>query len=501
MENEDIREQLARITGSEAFTAGIRVRKFLEHVVAEELAGRGDLLKGTALAMDLFGRDADFDPGSDPIVRTEAVKLRKALEHYYLTEGASDPLVIAVPKGTYRPTFELREIATAPQEIPAAPGLPVLSIAPFTGPDSATAHLYREGLPAEIALELARFDHIRVRSIVDEGAGIQIPMGYLLRGQVQEAVGQMRVVLQLLRHPSGDVIWSDRLRIDPDDPDVFALQEKIARACATNMADAYGALSEDVGARFHGRGTEDAGVFEALLAFHSHMRTSRQDSLDEFAELARMALQDNPDSGLAHALVVHSMIEAIALGQSDVSTLVAEARHLAEKAVALAPQCQEALFAAAVLALLQEDRQRFDILLNQAVRANPNGALMTAMAGAWIAMAGDLNRGVDLVRHALEANPMLPVWTRIPLALGAIGAGDFEEASRLVSDIDVRDVAGEWIIIAAAHGLARNQSAAGRAIRRLEELQVDPEVFVTELPLEAGLASQLQKGLRAAKPS
>ena len=84
---------------------------------------------------------------------------------------------------------------------------------------------------------------------------------------------------------------------------------------------------------------------------------------------------------------------------------------------------------------------------------------------------------------------------------GAIGAGDFEEASRLVSDIDVRDVAGEWIIIAAAHGLARNQSAAGRAIRRLEELQVDPEVFVTELPLEAGLASQLQKGLRAAKPS
>ena len=47
------------------------------------------MLRGTSLAMDVFDRSVDFDPNSDPIVRIEAVKLRKALDHYYLASQAS----------------------------------------------------------------------------------------------------------------------------------------------------------------------------------------------------------------------------------------------------------------------------------------------------------------------------------------------------------------------------------------------------------------------------
>lgn len=497
---DEVKQQLKRIVASEEFTGGLRVRKFLEHIVSEELDDRGELLKGTALAMDIFGRGVDFDPGSDPIVRTEAIKLRKALEHYYLTAGTEDRILISVPKGTYRPEIRLREVTRSAGPVSQSLELPVLSIYPFTGANSELGHLYRDGLPSEIALELARFDHIRVRTEIDAPTETaHAPSaGYELSGQVQEASGTLRIVLQLTRNPTNEIVWSERYRVDPKTVDVFELQEEIARNCATSMADAYGALTEDANARFAGRRKEDAGVFEALLAFHAHMRTSRIESLREFSELARMALQDNPDSGLAHALVAMSAVEAVILDQGRLSDLVARVRIHAEQAVALAPNCQEALFAAAVMSLLQGDRQRFDVLCNQAIRSNPNGALLTAMVGGWVAMIGELDRGASMVEHALSRNPMLPVWTRATLALVEIGRGEFEKASSLVCDLNVRDVTGEWIILAAAHGLAGQKVEALKASKRLSDLGVDVEAYVASLPIEPEIGKRLVEGVRLA---
>lgn len=499
IDKQQVLEQLERIVTSAGFTAGLRIKAFLRHVVIEELEGRGDRLKGTALAMDLYGRRADFDAASDPIVRTEAVKLRKALEHYYLTDGAGDGLHIMVPKGSYRPDIQRRASeVTAPRKPSPRPGLPLLIIAPFTGGVSQTAQIYRDGLPGELALELARFGHVRVRTDMSATNGPTGSSDYVLSGQVQEAGESIRIMVQLTRADAGEVIWSQRYRIDSSADDVFAMQETIARACTTHIADAYGILAQDVGARLVGRQREDAGVFEALLAFHAHMRTSRHHSLNEFSEIATLALRDNPDSGLAHALVTLSLIEGVAFGQLTMAELVASGRGPAEKAIALAPTCQEALFCAAALALMQGDKPRFATLCDRAVRANPNGALLNAMAGTWFAMAGDIDRGIALIDLAFADNPMLPVWLRVPVALGAIGRGDYDEASDIVRDLNVRDVTGEWLIIAAAHGLAADRDRSAHAYARLTDLCHDPIGYLSGLPIDGALSKALAKGLEEA---
>ena len=106
-----VRKQLERILGSPGFDASARNRRFLEYIVEETLAGRGDRLKGLAIAIDVFGRDATIDPQHDPVVRIEAAKLRRRLERYYLSAGREDPIRIDIPKGSYVPTFEQREPA------------------------------------------------------------------------------------------------------------------------------------------------------------------------------------------------------------------------------------------------------------------------------------------------------------------------------------------------------------------------------------------------------
>ena len=106
MDAADVREELERILGSPGFEASARNRRFLEYIVEETLAGRGDRLKGVSIAIDVFGRDATIDPEHDPVVRVEAAKLRRRLERYYLSAGREDPIRIDIPKGGYVPTFE-----------------------------------------------------------------------------------------------------------------------------------------------------------------------------------------------------------------------------------------------------------------------------------------------------------------------------------------------------------------------------------------------------------
>jgi TolB-like protein len=76
--------------------------------VDEALAERWDNLKGPAIAIDVFGRGAEFDPVTDSIVRTEARRVRQVLDSHYAGPGADDPVRIVVPKGTYAPRFERR---------------------------------------------------------------------------------------------------------------------------------------------------------------------------------------------------------------------------------------------------------------------------------------------------------------------------------------------------------------------------------------------------------
>src|SRR5215212_8797694 len=111
---EDVRSQLERLVASPDLDLPLRGRKFLRYIVEETLAGRADRIKAYSVGTEVFGRDANFDAQVDPVVRLEASRLRRALEHYYLVAGLSDHVVIDVPKGAYVPRFALRAVRTAP---------------------------------------------------------------------------------------------------------------------------------------------------------------------------------------------------------------------------------------------------------------------------------------------------------------------------------------------------------------------------------------------------
>lgn len=107
-------DQVDRILQSPQFVRSRQLSKLLRHLVTETLAGRAEGLTGWAIALDVLGRGRDFDPTTDPVVRSEARRLRQKLGEFYLSAGRNDPIVIQVPKGSYVPTWSRREPQASP---------------------------------------------------------------------------------------------------------------------------------------------------------------------------------------------------------------------------------------------------------------------------------------------------------------------------------------------------------------------------------------------------
>lgn len=99
-------QQLERLLSNPHFSHSRRFPSFLRYVVEKTLDGQEDDLKERTLGIEIFGRQADYDTSSDPIVRVTAAEIRKRIAQYYQEPGHENELRISLPAGSYIPQFQ-----------------------------------------------------------------------------------------------------------------------------------------------------------------------------------------------------------------------------------------------------------------------------------------------------------------------------------------------------------------------------------------------------------
>ncbi len=143
-EADAILQELNKVLTSRTFQAAQGQRTFLQYTVEQAVLGCGHLLKEYVIGVEALRRGDTFDPRLDPIVRTQARKLRARLAKYYETEGQQDPIRIEFPKGSYVPIFlpsERNDTALTPEiQAPAAVLAPANELVPPQG--STTPHRF-----------------------------------------------------------------------------------------------------------------------------------------------------------------------------------------------------------------------------------------------------------------------------------------------------------------------------------------------------------------------
>lgn len=116
----DPRWQLVqRVAASQFFAKGPKLRAFLLYVCENSLLGRPENLTAQLIGARVFGREHDYIPSEDNIVRVEARELRKRLAAYFAAEGRDEPVILEIPKGSYSPVFLPREAALPESPLPS----------------------------------------------------------------------------------------------------------------------------------------------------------------------------------------------------------------------------------------------------------------------------------------------------------------------------------------------------------------------------------------------
>ena len=101
-------QQIERLTKSHSLHSSESLCKLLRYLAEHSLDHPGVALKEYQIATEVLGRRPGFDPQSDSTVRVQAGRLRVKLAEYYAHEGADDPILVEIPKGSYVLSFQLR---------------------------------------------------------------------------------------------------------------------------------------------------------------------------------------------------------------------------------------------------------------------------------------------------------------------------------------------------------------------------------------------------------
>ena len=412
-----IEEQLHRILSSSEFNATARQKKFLRFVTQMFLEGRTSEIKGYTVATDVFGRKTDFDSSTDPIVSVEARRLRRALEHYYLTAGRSDGVRITIPKGSYVPSFFFRPVAdsrrsspeTGPNKNGRADPWPTVLIRPFqnfsegTGPD-----YMAEGCTTELAIELSRYQDIRVlmKPPGPEGEYIgEPPARFSINGSVRYGPHNFNVTVQLFDQKTHRQVWGDVYECDIKTNDLIAFQRETAQNIAANIAQEQGHISQTLSLESENKLPAEMDTYEALLKFYKLEATFTEESFKEALSALEAAAIREPECSQVWSFLGTLYCNNITLESIERQTPIEEAIRFAEKGVILNPSNQRARVGLARARLLNNQLAEGLVEARNAYALNSNSLIFMDMIGHVLAALGDWDQGTGLIRKAIKLNP------------------------------------------------------------------------------------------------
>lgn len=302
---------MARILASRTFHQADRLKRFIAFIVEETISGRGSQLKEFLLGMEVFDKDARFDPRNDPIVRVQARRLRVRLARYYAEEGREDDVLIDLPKGGYAPVIKRHEPQPKRLITAALFTRNTVAVIPFTDySPQGDQEFFCKGVGEEIIQTLMRLSHIRVVSPGSQAAAegvcdpndaadrLNVAIG--VTGSIRKSGGKFRITTHLIDSASGRYLWTDS--IDRGMEDVFAIQEEIAAAVAEKLA-------AELSTGWTGKGQRPTGNLAAYNLYvqgRYHMGQRTEEGLRLAVEFFERAIVEDEQcaeafSGLADA--------------------------------------------------------------------------------------------------------------------------------------------------------------------------------------------------------
>jgi adenylate cyclase len=471
-----VRGHLERVFRSAHFDGSTRSREFLRYVVEEVLAGRAAYLKQAAIAVEVFGRQPDFDAVIDPIVRVQAGRLRRSLERYYLLSGDVDSIRIELPKGSYAPVFvtsaELRQprlTSELAQDWPTLVALPFMVHSPR---DEAAASQLRD----ELGAELCRYGIVRVMAAT-EGQSPAHAARFELHGVAREMVGGLQFTARLVDRSSGQQVWSDEFQVQDRPGSGFRHYNDIGRVIAARIGSEHGAIARLIAGEQAARAFPSRDGFSALARAQHFMFSRQLGALLPAIEGLQEMTRRTPEVELAWTSLARLYLMNHSFELSNLFTPVEMAIGCANQSVLLEPASARTRCLMATVLLVKGELGAARRELELALRLNIDSLAYRESIGWLLALTGEWEAGVELMRSARDRNPYCLPCVSHGLWADAMRRGDFEAA--YASALDYREPNFFWRELMITSCLGRLRRTEDARASAMELLRAKPQ-FATQ---------------------
>jgi len=481
---DDIRDALARMAGSEVFSASPQLVAFLSFVVDAALTGKGDRVKGYTIGVEVLHRDASFDPQLDPIVRVEATRLRRTIERYYAGPGRDEPIAIELPRGSYVPFFSWRATADsnlAPESPPApgrrrsGSGMPVLAVQPleiFNAPDqhAICARLFY----TKLCHAFARFDTIDIVAPGSESREGDRHEDYQLSGAVEHRGGTaLHMHLLLMDAVECTVMWSRDFVLPTDGDQRSAAEDEIVTKTAAILLQPFGVIRAHQRSMQLATGEGDpryrsiVEASESFRSFNPALHRRARASLERIT-----ASEPGFAMGWSYLAGIYFREHQYRfLGERYDPTLLDQALELARRAIELKPgsaRGYQILFG--VLFARHEIAAAF-AAADRARALNPYDMTLLSDYGGRLVIIGEVERGMGLLRRAGAFGIVRPSWHHFYMCLGSYLLGDTANMRLHASQLAGANHPLALLVDTLSAAVAGDRDAARQALAALGKMQ------------------------------
>ena len=511
--------QVEKICDSSYFKSKQVLCRFLNYIVSEQLAGRGESIKGYSIGVDAFNMREDFDPGQDALVRIHAGRLRRYLDQYYQKEGKYDKIRIRMPTGGYTPSFSYQPVSsednlTESDKRESQSFEPSIAIFPFknlTGDPE--KEYFTMGFSEELSIELTRYEDLSVFNVTynksvltDNSLNFEFLQGkgirFVIEGAVRQGDDQFRILVKLTDVYDGRQLWAERYNNELTAINLIEVQERIAKEISAIIGCEYGIIFQKLSFDSQRVKPQTVDTYIASMKFYSfQIHQTSETALQAFIAL-NQAIEKEPESGIATAMLSimygnRYMLDIPGAGESFDKMGV-----LAEKATKLDPNSMIVKVALAFKHFVYNERESFFQVVENCLAMKPGNSARLGALAFHMSLYGNWEKGKEILDNLMNSRIGFPLYFYGSTTLYYYRDKKYDKALEEANKYDVPFIFWGPMLRAAVLGQLNRPGDARDQIIHLKKLKPDFEekarYLISRYVKEDELADDLLDGLQKA---
>jgi adenylate cyclase len=365
------------------------------------------------------------------------------------------------------------------------PEVPVIAVMQFENAShDAEQDVFAVGLTENVITRLSRFDSVAViaRNSTAQYAGQAIDVRlvgndlgahYVVEGSVQILDTKVRVSAQLLNAEDGTHLWAETYDRDLTTANVFEIQDDITARISGIIASAWGLVNRAELAAIKDRPPESLEAWECSLRVIAYYDAISPDLHAEVRDCLERSVEDEPGYARAWIDLGNIYLEEHRISFNPRPNSIDRALEAVRRGIALAPDIEDGQATLAEINFARGEVELFLAAADKALAMNADNADMLGSFGHKMINAGHTERGIALMRRAVELNANHPEWYQFAFFNYYWQLDDMDAALEAIQKVDMPDFFWTHVCRAEVYSRLGRVEEAREAVARVLELYPD----------------------------